>query len=497
MLKPKQIRTAKERFIVKAKNEATTKETAKPKVKTKPKVTTKPKAASKTKLTGRIVFPGDADYNRARAEYNRRFNKFPRVIVFCQCTKDIINAVKWARERKVPIRIRSGRHSYEGFSAVTGGIIIDVSEMNKIIVDRKRNLAYVQTGAPLAEVYQKLWEKGVTIPAGTAADVGVAGLTLGGGIGLLSRQYGLTLDHLQAVNMVVASGKKGAKLLKATPSQHADLLWASKGGGGGNFGIASSFIFRVRPIQFVSIYSITWKWKDFIKVFDKWQHWAPSVTNRLTSTIEMSSKQVGTIVSTGQLLGTAEELRRLIKPLQSTGSPIKVKVRQVPYIEAVKFFAESDENLLPKFKITGAYAYKNLPIKGIKVLQEFLANAPNRHSTVWCQSLGGAVGRVLPSDTAYFHRGARYIFELSARWRDKSFQTASIRWVNRFREALTPYVIGDYVNFPDLHIRNWPQAYYGTNFARLKQVKKKYDPHNVFCFAQSIPVKRTTRKKVK
>lgn len=491
MPKQKQIGKAKERFIIKARNVAITKATPKEKVTPKTKVTTK------TKLTGRIVFPDDADYDRARVEYNRRFNKFPRVIVFCQRTQDIINAVKWARERKVPIRIRSGRHSYEGFSAVTGGIIIDVSEMNKIRVDRKRNLAYVQTGAQLAEVYRQLWEKGVTIPAGTAADVGVAGLTLGGGIGLLSRQYGLTLDHLQAVNMVVASGKKGAKLLKATPGQHADLLWASKGGGGGNFGIASSFTFRVRPIKSVSIYSITWKWKDFIKVFDKWQRWAPSVTNRLTSTIEMSSKQVGTIVSTGQLLGTAEELRRLVKPLLDTGSPIKVKVQQVPYIEAVKFFAESDENLLPKFKITGAYAYKNLPIQGIKVLQDFLAKAPNRHSTVWCQSLGGAVGRVMPSETAYFHRGARYIFELSARWRENTSQPASVHWVNRFREALTPYVIGDYVNFPDLHIKHWPQAYYGTNFVRLKQIKKKYDPHNVFCFPQSIPVQRVMRKRVK
>ncbi|QOS98312.1 FAD-binding oxidoreductase [Brevibacterium sp. JNUCC-42] len=451
----------------------------------------------KTKLTGRIVFPGDPGYQSARQEYNRRFNKFPRVIVFCQRTQDIINAVKWARERKVPIRIRSGRHSYEGFSAVTGGIIIDVSEMNKIRLDHKRNLAYVQTGAQLGELYQQLWKNRVTVPAGTAADVGVAGLTLGGGIGLLSRQYGLTLDHLQAVNMIVASGKKGAKLIKANPKQHSDLLWASKGGGGGNFGIASSYALRVRPIHSVSIYSITWRWKDFVKVFDKWQRWAPSVTDRLTSTIEMSSKQVGKIVSTGQLLGSAEELRRLIKPLLDTGSPIKIKVQKVPYIKAVKFFAESDENLLPKFKITGAYAYKNLPIQGIKVLQDFLGKTPNRHSTVWCQSLGGAVSRLMPSETAYFHRGARYIFELSARWRKNTSKPASVHWVNCFREALTPYVIGDYVNFPDLHIKDWPQAYYGTNFARLKRIKQKYDPHNVFRFAQSIPVKNTKIKRLK
>ncbi|KAF6586909.1 MULTISPECIES: FAD-binding oxidoreductase [Paenibacillus] len=450
-----------------------------------------------TRLTGRIVIPGNPSYNMARMEFNRRFSKFPRVIVFCQRTQDVINAVKWARERGIRLRVRSGRHSYEGFSTVNGGIIIDVSEMNKVTVDRKNRVAIVQTGNPLARVYKKLWNKRVAIPAGTAPDVGVAGLTLGGGIGLLSRKYGLTCDNLKQVKMVVASGRYGAKTIVANSKKHPDLLWASRGGGGGNFGVATEFTFRVRPISKVSIYSITWKWSNLEKVLPAWQRWAPSVTNRLTSTIEVAAKQVGTIVSTGQLLGGAEELRRLIRPLLRAGTPVKVMVKTVPFIEATHFFAESDLNLEPKFKITGAYGFQPLPPEGVRIIRDFLAQAPNRHSSVWSQSLGGAgsaVSRVSPTATAYPHRKAETIYELSARWRNNGEQERNIQWVERFRKALRPFVKGNYVNFPDLQIKNWPKAYYGVNFGRLKQVKRKYDPHNVFHFAQSIPVGKQDRK---
>ncbi|WP_277376039.1 FAD-binding oxidoreductase [Paenibacillus polymyxa] len=450
-----------------------------------------------TRLTGRIVIPRNPSYNMARMEFNRRFSKFPRVIVFCQRTQDVINAVKWARERGIRLRVRSGRHSYEGFSTVNGGIIIDVSEMNKVTVDRKNGVAIVQTGNPLARVYKKLWNKRVAIPAGTAPDVGVAGLTLGGGIGLLSRKYGLTCDNLKQVKMVVASGRYGAKTIVANSKKHSDLLWASRGGGGGNFGVATEFTFRIRPISKVSIYSITWKWSDLEKVLPAWQRWAPSVTNRLTSTIEVAAKQVGSIVSTGQLLGGAEELRRLIRPLLRAGTPVKVMVKTVPFIEATHFFAESDLNLEPKFKITGAYGFQPLPPEGVRIIRDFLAQAPNRHSSVWSQSLGGArsaVSRVSPTATAYPHRKAETIYELSARWRNSGEQERNIQWVERFRKALRPFVKGNYVNFPDLQIKNWPKAYYGVNFGRLKQVKRKYDPHNVFHFAQSIPVGKQDRK---
>lgn len=201
----------------------------------------------------------------------------------------------------------------------------------------------------------------------------------------------------------------------------------------------------------------------------------------------MFSKQVGTVESTGQFLGSASELRRMLQPLLHAGTPLKVQVKTVPFITATKFFAQIDIGLLPKFKVTGGYAYRAVPKEGIRTIQRFLANPPNKHANVECQSLGGAVARVSPTATAYVHRQAKVIFELSARWRLNQEQKRNIKWAESLRRAMTPFLIGDYVNFPDLEFKNWPRAYYRNNFNRLTKIKRKYDPLNVFHFQQSIP----------
>ncbi len=442
----------------------------------------------KTKLTGRIVLPGAPDYDQARMDYNSRFSKYPKVIVFCQCTEDVVTAVKWSRENDIPLRARSGRHSFEAFSLVDKGIIIDVSEMTKVHVDKQKGIAKVQTGIQLSDLYTELFRYGVTIPAGTAPDVGVAGLTLGGGIGFLHRIWGLTIDNLIEVEMVVASEEYGAKVIKANDFMNRDLFWASLGGGGGNFGIATSFIFKVHPIHDVSIYKINWDWKDIEPVFQTWQNWAPFTSRRLTSDITLGSKLKGTIISTGQLLGSKEKLRELLKPLLRAGTPTEVMIKTVPFIDATTFFAEPDLLEFHKFKNTGAFGYHRLPSRGIDTMIEYLRNAPNRNSDVWGQSLGGAVSDVAPSETAYYHRDAKFILEFATRWDNNHEEVENLRWVNHFRKAMLPYLEGNYVNFPDLAISDWELAYYGENIGRLKKVKRQYDPFNVFKFPLSIPL---------
>nr|WP_318618026.1 FAD-binding oxidoreductase [Sporosarcina sp. YIM B06819] len=442
----------------------------------------------KTILTGRIVLPGASEYEQARMDYNSRFSKYPLVIVFCQCMDDVVNAVKWSRENDVPLRARSGRHSFEAFSLVDKGIIIDVSEMTKVHVDKQGGIAKVQTGIALGDLYAELFRYGVTIPAGTAPDVGVAGLTLGGGIGFLHRIWGLTIDNLVEVEMVVASGEHGAKVIKANDCMNRDLFWASLGGGGGNFGIATTFTFKVHPIRDVSIYKINWDWNDIEPVFQTWQNWAPYICRRLTSDITLGSKLNGTIISTGQLLGTKVELKDLLKPLLKAGTPTEVMIKTVPFKDAVTFFAEPDLIEFHKFKNTGAFGYHPLPAKGIKTMIEYLRDAPNRNSDVWGQSLGGAVSDVSPSETAYYHRGAKYILEFATRWKNDREEFENIRWVNDFRKAMLPYMKGNYVNFPDLDIKEWELTYYGANMNRLIKIKRKYDPYNVFNFPRSIPL---------
>lgn len=177
-----------------------------------------------TKLTGRIVVPTDLDYDVARMNLNLSIPKLPCIIVFCQNNKDVCNALKWARERHIPFRLRSGRHSYENFSLLNRGLIIDVSEMHRITVNTEKLTATIEAGANLGTIYKELWNYGVTIPAGTSASVGIVGLALGGGIGMLSRLYGLTCDQLMEVEMVQACGKFGAKLIRANEQENSNLF---------------------------------------------------------------------------------------------------------------------------------------------------------------------------------------------------------------------------------------------------------------------------------
>lgn len=201
----------------------------------------------KAKLTGRIVTPNNTAYDSARENLNLSIQKYPCIIVFCQNREDIKNALRWAREKQVPFRVRSGRHSYENFSLVNRGLIIDVSEMKGIHYRQDKQTAMIQAGAELGLVYGQLWEDRVTLPAGTVYNVGLSGLALGGGIGMLTRQFGLTCDSLEEVEIVVPSCKCGAKIIYANRVENSELFWACRGGGEGNFGIVTAFTFRVHP----------------------------------------------------------------------------------------------------------------------------------------------------------------------------------------------------------------------------------------------------------
>ncbi|MES1041176.1 FAD-binding oxidoreductase [Peribacillus simplex] len=441
----------------------------------------------RAKLTGRVVTPNDAEYEHARINNNLSFSKFPKVIVFCQNSNDVLNSLKWARENHTPFRVRSGRHSYENFSLVNGGLIIDISEMYNIKVNREKMIAKIEAGADLGQVYNTLWKYGTTIPAGTESSVGLVGLTLGGGIGMLSRRFGLTCDNLLEIEMVRACGKRGAKLIKANRKINSDLFWACCGGGGGNFGIVTSLTFRVHPVSRVSIFSVTWGWTDFEAVFEAWQDWAPQVEECLTSEIEFKSKEVNQIIAQGEFVGPSYRLQQLLKPLTRAGSPTNIMIKEVPYIDAVQFFNDPSGNRPAYRKRSGSFIEKPFQQQAILTMKHFLENAPNENAAIWHQSLGGAAGRVAPSETAFYYRDAIIAQEYLATWTDPKEERQNIQWIKELKCALSPYTTGDYVNWPDILIEDWPTAYYGENFKRLREVKTRYDPYNTFKFPQSIP----------
>jgi FAD/FMN-containing dehydrogenase len=462
-----------------------------------------PALAGEPVLTGDVVWPADPRYDEAREDYNSRFDVHPRVIVFCLDVEDVRNAVRWAVFHDVRIRPRCGRHSYEGWSLAEDGIVVDVSRMDAVRVDHAAGTARVEAGIDLWPLYQALWNDGqVTIAGGSCPTVGISGLVLGGGFGLLGRWLGVTCDALLSVEMVTAAGES----VRADEHENADLFWACRGGGGGNFGIATAFTFRVTPIGDVSIYNVVWDWKDLPSVLRAWQKWAPVVDDRLTSILKLAAESSGTISSIGQFVGEGEELRQLLRPLIAAALPQSVEVKTIPYIEAVEHFAgikpgherwaahwgnhlsASEVPGANPFKNTSAYAYDLFGPDAIDRIVAALKSVPNDNGLVQLDAYGGAVERVAPDATAFYHRrGVLWNMQFQAYWTDPSEQDENIAWVEGFRRAMLPFTRGAYANYIDRDIADWPVQYYGGNFARLTKVKRAWDPGQVFRYPQSIP----------
>ncbi|KQL51289.1 FAD-dependent oxidase [Heyndrickxia shackletonii] len=438
-------------------------------------------------LTGRIVVPGDKEYNAARREFNTFFNKFPLVIVFAQNTQDVSNAVHWARYHDVPIRIRSGRHSYEGLSVVNAGIVIDVSEMNRIDIDHKRGTVTVQTGLRDIVIYETLGSEGLMVPGGLCPTTGIAGLTLGGGQSIAARTLGLTCDSLLELEMVNANGE----VLHANADHNADLYWASRGGGGGNFGICTSFRFRTYKIETVAYANISWDLRYLKPVLRIWQEYTePGVDERLTPLLTIASGLQSTLLMQGVFFGSAEKLRKLLQPLLIAGPPQQVFIEEIPWLQAVERIAATQPGSPEPFKSVGPFVERLLPEEAIDLISNFINEPPTSSVSVFFHGLNGAVSKVSSRATAYYYRKALSNMSIFATWNKKAGAALGIRWVEDFYKAMRPFTRGVYVNTPDLSIENWPKAYYGSNFERLTRVKAKYDPDNVFNFPQSIPPAR-------
>ncbi len=446
------------------------------------------------RLTGRVVVPGDPEYNVSRAEFNTFFNRFPLVIVFAQNTQDVANAVRWARFWSVPIRMRSGRHSYEGLSVVDGGIVIDVSEMLQVDVDRRSGTVTVQTGLRDFAIDEILGSEGLAVPTGLCPTTGIAGYTLGGGQSSLSRPLGLMIDNLLELEMVDAGGR----VLRANADNNANLFWASRGGGGGNFGICTSFRFRTHRIETVAFANIGWDLIDLEPVLKAWQVLTvPDSDEKLTPLLTIvnglqssSSNQLFPtsfpLTMQGVFLGPVAALRRLLEPLLRAGSPQEVFIEEIPWIEAAGRIAATQPKSEP-FKSVGPFVDRLLPDEAIAIIRRFINNPPTSSVAVLFHGLGGAVAKVPSEATAYFYRKALSNISFWATWNTPVGAAPGIRWVENFRRAMLPFTRGVYVNTPDLSIKNWPKAYYGSNFGRLTRVKARYDPKNVFHFPQSIP----------
>jgi FAD/FMN-containing dehydrogenase len=459
-------------------------------------------------LEGPVVARGSASYAQARLLYDTLFDGIaPLAIAYCESPTDVAKTIRWSRRNGIRIAARSGGHSYGGYSTTQGGLVVDVSRMGSITVDATGKTAYVGAGARLIDVYAALWNRGVTIPAGSCPTVGVVGLTLGGGVGFASRQLGTTCDSVAEVRIVTADGK----LRVCSASRNEDLYWACRGGGGGNFGIVAGFRFKLSRVGTVTTFTVSWPWSQAAAVVAAWQRWAPHAPNALFSVCRLTSAagsppSIGVV---GQYMGTKQALQPLLDRIASVGTPTRVASLQRSYFDAVEMWAGCtgtvEECHLPPegnlsrstFKAKSDYAIRPLSQAAIATIVRWIAarssiSAPGG-AALLLDSYGGAINRVPAAATAFAHRDALFSFQYSASWEPgapASTVAANRRWLNGFYAAMRRYVSGfAYVNYIDPSLRTWRKAYYGQNLPRLVAVKKAVDPKNVFRFAQSIPTR--------
>ncbi len=447
-------------------------------------------------LTGIVVAPWSPSYNESRVDYNTRFPPFsPAYVVYCQKAMDVIRAIRWATSHKVRFRIRSGGHSYEAYSLLNGGLVIDVSAIRYVDYQPATGIAKIGAGAKLLDIYQSLWDQGrVTIPGGSCATVGIAGLTLGGGFGLVSRKFGLTCDSLVGLTMVDARGQ----IVEASASQHRDLFWASRGGGGNNFGVVTEFRFQTHPVSEVTIFFLQWTWDRLPDVLPGFQHWSDpeSLDDRIVGILTLPSAVTGHVSVSGEFLGEPEELLPLLSPLLKIPGMTEKVIRSMSYIEAVKHFAgvaTEPHRWIAQgvpdhdtFKNTSAYTFEIFKEPAIRVIQDALSHVPGPSALVQLDTYGGAIARVPDDATAFPHRKARACLQFQTYWTNPEETDAHIRWVERFRRAMLPYTSGAYLNYCDSRIERWPRDYYDGNLKRLLTVKRHWDPKNVFQFPQGL-----------
>jgi FAD/FMN-containing dehydrogenase len=435
-------------------------------------------------MRGPVITPGEPQYASARLEYDALYDSIrPLAVAQPLDAADVSKVVDWARTTGVHIVARSGGHSYGGYSTTTG-VVVDLSKLAGVQVTGGQ--AVVGPGARLGNIYNTLGQRGLAIPAGTCPSVGIGGHALGGGFGLASRAWGLASDNLVSVQIVTADGK----LLTADASHHSDLFWACRGGGGGNFGIVTRLVFRTHAVTQGSYFVATWPWAQVEQVLASFLHWAPTAPDALGSLCRLAAGPGGPTVQVfGQFLGSETNLKAALATL---GPPAqKLVTGTESWLDLVRRWAGCLGHTLPSCSAPGHQVFVGASDYIARVptsaqLARFKGVVEGRGSAsgaLLIDSYGGALNRVSPTATAFVHRNTLASIQYFA----AGDAVSARKWVNASRATLAPATSGAaYVNYIDPDLANWQAAYYGSNLARLRQVKRQYDPHNLFHFAQSI-----------
>src|SRR3954454_2985756 len=436
---------------------------------------------------GRLVSPGSEDYERARRIHNGMIDRRPALIARCAAASDVVQAVNFARQRELMVSVLGGGHGVSGLAVCDGGLMIDLSGMKAVTVDRGLRTARADAGATWADFDRETQRAGLATTGGIERTTGIAGLTLAGGYGFLMRKYGLTCDTLRSAEVVTADG--GA--VTASEQENADLFWGLRGGGG-NFGIVTSFEYELHEVDLVYgglvIYPIDCA-RELIRHYDDFVVGAPDELGSLLvlGTLPDGTKAVILLIC---YCGPEAEGKRCLEPLLRFADPMVNQLAQMPY--------DAVQSIVEKFNPRGLRNYwrssflKGVPASAAEAMVDQFKKAPSPYTHVVLYTLGGSVARVAPGATAVENRDARHSLLTVGMWETSTADAENIDWVREMSARTYPFSSGGfYINFesetPEDRIR---LAYGSEKFARLQAIKDKYDPANFFRMNQNIPPSR-------
>jgi FAD/FMN-containing dehydrogenase len=441
--------------------------------------------ALRSAVRGPVFLRRTPGYATRQLVHNTRFDGVrPDAVVEPIDTRDVQAAVRWAERFGIQVVPRSGGHSYAGYSTTARGVVVDLGRMRGIRLANGR--ATVGAGTQLIDVYARLARRGLVVPAGSCRSVGIAGLALGGGYGLSGRRLGLTCDNLLAATIVTADGR--ARRVDADTNE--DLFWACRGGGGGNFGIVTSLTLQAHRSRGASWFFVRFPWSQASEALAAWQRFAPGAPPALTSIFNLSTSGGSaepSAIALGQHYGSERALIRLIRPL-SRVSGAAASTGSESTMDLVRRWAGSGGRA--RFRAKSDYFDQPLPPRAREVMIDWIERrqrAPSQGSgALLLDAYGGALNRPRPGATAFVHRDM--LFSLQYLTYFGGSGGAANRWINGVWRALRPYASGQaYQNYIDPQLDGWQRAYYGSNLARLRDVKGQVDPAFRFRFRQAIP----------
>ena len=436
-------------------------------------------------LKGELIRDGDAAYEDARKIWNAMIDRSPDMIVRCRETEDVVRAVNFAREHGIPLSVRAGGHSVSGNAICDEGLVIDLSPMKEVHVDPERRVAAAQGGVTLKEFDLKTQEVGLATTGGIVSNTGIAGLTLGGGLGYLMRKYGLACDNLLGVETVTADGR----VLKVNARENADLFWGVRGGGG-NFGVVTSFEFRLHPvgkILFGPVIHPLERARDLLRFYREFMEGAPDELQAYAGCLRSpEGAPVAAVVAA--YVGPIEEGERVLQPLREFGPPVADQIQPTAYADHRALFdAYYPSGLRNYWKSS---FLRELSDGAIETMVRHFERAPSPLPAVALEPLGGAVARVGRDETAFDHRDAWSTVLITDAWMNPAEDEVHRAWVRGLWQDMQPYSTGGvYVNYLEEETDEGPdrvRAAYGTKYERLSALKRKYDPENLFRLNQNV-----------